>query len=248
MNRFCRLTASVAKAYFPTCLFAAGILFASTSSSAAPLTYTADSGTSVMSGTVGSVAFTDATWIVTATADPTTVISGTLLSGVSSIPTYFLPASVTLQITDSVNGTTTMTLLNYLGATWGVTSIDYSSLIGAGVGGAGFGAFNTGVEPWQISPQAAEFGLLTGGGFGGTAGIYNNLGTPGTWLGGQAFVPVTSEYLDTSLGTMNWSATTNGISTGSFTIAAVPEPSTYIMAIAGLACGGYLVKRRRKRA
>ena len=30
--------------------------------------------------------------------------------------------------------------------------------------------------------------------------------------------------------------------------AAVPEPSTYCMALAGLACGGYLVRRRRKRA
>jgi len=28
----------------------------------------------------------------------------------------------------------------------------------------------------------------------------------------------------------------------------VPEPSTYAMALAGLACGGYLVRRRRKRA
>ena len=28
----------------------------------------------------------------------------------------------------------------------------------------------------------------------------------------------------------------------------VPEPSTYCMALAGLACGGYLVRRRRKRA
>ena len=32
------------------------------------------------------------------------------------------------------------------------------------------------------------------------------------------------------------------------TVAAVPEPSTYAMALAGLACGGYLVRRRRKRA
>jgi hypothetical protein len=30
--------------------------------------------------------------------------------------------------------------------------------------------------------------------------------------------------------------------------AVVPEPSTYAMALAGLACGGYLVRRRRKRA
>jgi sulfatase modifying factor 1 len=29
---------------------------------------------------------------------------------------------------------------------------------------------------------------------------------------------------------------------------AVPEPSTYVMALAGLGCGGYLMRRRRKRA
>jgi len=31
-------------------------------------------------------------------------------------------------------------------------------------------------------------------------------------------------------------------------VTAVPEPSTYAMALAGLACGGYVVRRRRKRA
>ena len=30
--------------------------------------------------------------------------------------------------------------------------------------------------------------------------------------------------------------------------AVVPEPSTYAMALAGLACGGYTMFRRRKRA
>jgi len=29
---------------------------------------------------------------------------------------------------------------------------------------------------------------------------------------------------------------------------AVPEPSTYALALSGLACGGYVVLRRRKRA
>jgi hypothetical protein len=32
------------------------------------------------------------------------------------------------------------------------------------------------------------------------------------------------------------------------TITAVPEPSTYAMALAGLACGGYLMRCRRTRA
>lgn len=35
---------------------------------------------------------------------------------------------------------------------------------------------------------------------------------------------------------------------GGVSIAAVPEPSTYAMALAGLACGGYSLFRRRKRA
>jgi autotransporter-associated beta strand protein/T5SS/PEP-CTERM-associated repeat protein len=37
-------------------------------------------------------------------------------------------------------------------------------------------------------------------------------------------------------------------STGFISITAVPEPSTYAMALAGLACGGYSIFRRRKRA
>jgi len=35
---------------------------------------------------------------------------------------------------------------------------------------------------------------------------------------------------------------------GGYTILAVPEPSTYAMALAGLACGGFTMWRRRKRA
>jgi hypothetical protein len=31
-------------------------------------------------------------------------------------------------------------------------------------------------------------------------------------------------------------------------VAPVPEPSTYVMALAGLACGGYTIFRRRERA
>jgi hypothetical protein len=31
-------------------------------------------------------------------------------------------------------------------------------------------------------------------------------------------------------------------------ISVVPEPSTYAMALAGLACGGWGIRRRRKRA
>jgi hypothetical protein len=62
-------------------------------------------------------------------------------------------------------------------------------------------------------------------------------------------------------GTTTWNSTTFaglGITPGTYTwslggtdsvvIQAVPEPSTYCMALAGLACGGYLVRRCRKQA
>jgi hypothetical protein len=245
MNWFCSRSASVAKACFMACLFAAGILFASTSSSAAPLIYTAEGGTSVISGTVGSLAFTDATWVLTATADPATVQSGTLAIAESSgAPAYFLPASVMLQITDSVNGSTSMTLFDLPEATWGVISSDYSFLE-AGLGIAGFAAINTSPQQWE---GVGEFQYATGGSTGGTPGIYTNLGTPGTWLGGGANPPEVGTNLETSLGAMNLSAGSFEFNTGSFTIAPVPEPSTCMMALAGLACGGYSMWRRRKRA
>lgn len=49
--------------------------------------------------------------------------------------------------------------------------------------------------------------------------------------------------------TINWARNGNAISAlNGLQVQAVPEPSTCGMAIAGLACGGYLVRRRRKRA
>jgi hypothetical protein len=48
-------------------------------------------------------------------------------------------------------------------------------------------------------------------------------------------------------GGSTWAAFSAG-SKAAFSIAAVPEPSTCIMALAGLACGGFSMWRRRKRA
>jgi len=46
----------------------------------------------------------------------------------------------------------------------------------------------------------------------------------------------------------NSSLATGGVVSIVYTYSPVPEPSTYAMALAGLACGGYSVFRRRKRA
>jgi hypothetical protein len=44
-------------------------------------------------------------------------------------------------------------------------------------------------------------------------------------------------------GSTIYAATSGGLSVG---VVAVPEPSTYVMALAGLACGGSVVFRRRR--
>jgi hypothetical protein len=208
------------------------------------LTYTLDSGSATMSGTLGSLSFTNATWFLTATADPAGVTQGGLDLGGLTIPAYFLPASVALTITDSVNGVTSMTLNNPVNAAWGVMSGDYGSL-SPGISFLGFTAFSGSGSPW--SSASLEWGIAYGGPYGGTAGSYNNLGTVGAWNGGNSAVGATQRTASTSLGTMTVTQTNNVTGTGVFSIAAVPEPSTCAMALAGLACGGYSMFRRRKR-
>jgi hypothetical protein len=44
-------------------------------------------------------------------------------------------------------------------------------------------------------------------------------------------------------GSTIYAATSGGLSVG---VVAVPEPSTYVMSLAGLACGGYSLFRRRR--
>jgi hypothetical protein len=47
---------------------------------------------------------------------------------------------------------------------------------------------------------------------------------------------------------LNPNDSTSIMNSARFNVAVIPEPATYAMALAGLACGGYLVRRRRKRA
>ena len=70
--------------------------------------------------------------------------------------------------------------------------------------------------------------------------LYPNVGYAGfggssTWLGGGGNQPLANVYSMYAMSDV-------------ITVAAVPEPSTYAMALAGLACGGYSLFRRRKRA
>jgi hypothetical protein len=77
---------------------------------------------------------------------------------------------------------------------------------------------------------AGSFTLGSGSEFGSTPGLSNKSN---------------SEWVETGATPSNFSSNMYGISQ---VLTAVPEPSHYAMALAGLACGGYSMWRRRKRA
>ena len=84
-----------------------------------------------------------------------------------------------------------------------------------------------------------------------TLTITSSLGQTQTWSLGQ-----TQSMGIFDVQTMNWSGVDWVDFTSQYTkafvssleVTAVPEPSTYAMALAGIACGGYTMFRRRKRA
>jgi hypothetical protein len=133
---------------------------------------------------------------------------------------------------------------NYNNGVYSVTqSASYSATqnyltdVGAFTNSASFyGTFDQSGNVYEWNDLDGTTGLfrgLRGGGWGDVAAMTSSS------IGGK-----TETYLKWEL--------ENVIFTGySFRLAspvAVPEPSTCVMALAGLACGGYLVRRRRKRA
>jgi len=196
--------------------------------SAATMTYTLDGGNSTMDGSVGSLSFTNAAWSLTATADPSQVETG-IASGAN---TYFLPTTVTLSISDSVNGVTSMLLNDFLDDSldfkWGVFTVDFDSMASVG-----FGMLDT---RQQSSFQGAAAFLVIG-----DPGLYSNLGTAGSWNGGQTgydgFNSPGATNFETSIG-MLYLTVEDGVSpTGKFEIvgASVPDKgSTAALLGAGL--------------
>ena len=71
---------------------------------------------------------------------------------------------------------------------------------------------------------------------------------------GDSFTLLQAAALSGDFATVNYPVLSGGLSwerstsATAMTISVVPEPSTYAMALAGLACGGYLRFRRRKQA
>ena len=115
----------------------ASMLAAPSAADASTLTYTATGG--IITGTLGETSFTDATWSITGTANPTNVVSGTTSEGLGSLPFNFLAMTPLLTITTgSSTLQATMVTTGSTGQQVGVFSVDYSGFY-SGFAFDGFG-------------------------------------------------------------------------------------------------------------
>ena len=124
-------------------------------------------------------------------------------------------------------------------------------------GPSGSSVFGTGGAFYEsaTSPTGDPVGFNPGGVFAGPFGTtqYNPKVTlPLNYVPGDA-INTSATFTGQSFASLGLTPNssfswTYGIDTVEIMVAAVPEPSTCAMALAGIACGGYLVRRRRKRA
>lgn len=198
--------------------------------------YTLDGGSSTVTGSLGSIGFTNATWRFTALGSTADVTTGTF--GEQNQPYYFLPTTVTLLLTE---GQTTLraTLDQPTGTQWGIMSIDLDDTELSDLQAAGFVLLGG----QTADPPGAGLANSTGN---GDPGLYNSLMAPGIWNGGDPAFFADSHLINTSLGQLVLTSINDVINTGSFSItpATVPEPTSLGLAV--LAAGGVAMLRRSR--
>ncbi len=137
-----------------------------------------------------------------------------------------LPPAVTAGLTGIGSSGSTGNFANYnSGADWNGQDGNVTT-VGTNGGASAYGAFD-------MSGNAYEWNDLTGAP-GSSRGLRG-----GDWLSTNALPFLASSFSNS----INAATETD---TFGFRLAAVPEPSTCIMALAGLACGGYSLFRRRR--
>lgn len=196
-----------------------------------PFTYTLAGGN--IGGTLNGVAFSNASWSITMTADATAVTS----PSTSWSPLNMVAVNPLLTLTTGLQ-TQTMSLLNSDSFYWALVSRDYSGFFG----GNPFGM--TGLAWFEVGDSE----------FGGERAIYVD--------GTANFISLTEELelsspsgfdtsalyaISTDLGDLF--VTSNSGENGSFSAAevvAVPEPSTYALLVGAAALGVGAWRRRRQ--
>ncbi|MFM8260656.1 MAG: hypothetical protein ACKN9S_00095, partial [Pirellula sp.] len=209
--------------YLKTFLVVMAMLGISLPSMAAVVNYSISGGpNSLITGTLGTTSFTNATWRVSATADNSHIHEFTTNNGQFDLPIRVLPDTdpVTLEIFDGTS-VYTATLIANPGFQYVVVAADFANDPSGGTyQGAGF-------LHWDLG-ENLEYGagLIAGGSLGGTEGLYDSLTNLGSYVGGDTFFfddPVI-KLISTSAGDLVVTARSGDLRGGVWQ-AGVPEPS-----------------------
>jgi hypothetical protein len=184
---------------------------------------------------------TGKTWTILAPTNAGTAPSGTTAYGIWQNGTN--SNSYTIAGGADNNGTNTAFLVDYNANTRTFTNLTYF----ADTNTPGFTHFE------GITGAADGYNVIgiasTGYAFASITRNPNNSFGPANWTGPLSYPGSTMTTGNTVIGNQAIGVyTLPSDSTVYAYVATVPEPSTYAMALAGLACGGYLVRRRRRQA
>ena len=216
----------------------AGCLIAPARLEASTLSYTLDSGFSTITGSLNGTSFSNATFTITATADPTSVQSGTF-GGV--IPYNQLIVTPTMSLFSSGIEFASFSLLPTLSRSWAVQSFDQSLFE------QGNGAVNFGLDISIGDKQPYGFGLSGQGFFNSLQSVASYSETPSVPDSFSVGAPYATSVGDLDI-TGQYSE-----SVASFTISSGPSPvpeidPTGMGSVLALVTGalGLLERRRLK--
>jgi hypothetical protein len=228
--------------YLKTPLVAMIAFYFSLPSMAAVINYSVSGGpASLITGTLGTNSFIDATWRVSATADNSFIHEYTINNDSYDVPIRLLrnTGPSTLEIFDGASVYTAILIPNP-GFQYVVVTADLSNDPETP------GAQGAGILHWDLGSNL-EYGagLTAGGSLGGTEGLFESLTNLGSYSGGYTFFFDNQgiEFIETSNGQLRITARSNVLQGGVWQ-AGVPEPSS--MAIFGIATLGFAYRRGRR--
>jgi hypothetical protein len=216
------------------------VLCISMPSTGAVVNYSISGGpNSLITGTLGTTSFTNATWRVSATADKSFIHEFTINGGQAPIRVLPYTGPATLEIFDG-GMVYTATLSPNPGFQYVVVTADLSNDPETP------GAQGAGILQWDLgSNLESGAGLTAGGSLGGTEGLFDSLTNLGSYSGGLTFFfdDQDIEFIQTSAGDLKVTSRFGDLQGGVWQ-AGVPEPSS--MAIFGIATLGFAYRRGRR--